>query len=554
LAKYFSPPLPVKDTTIIAIDDLDPTKKLKFELASLDAAETATITVLGDVLLPDTGGAGIVPAVDTTAIIKGSADATKLVRFEVDGLTTGTTRVITVPDNDLTLDDIADTRTPASHALGGAEHSADTLSNLNTKVSDATLIDTADSRLSDARTPTAHTLGGSGHTADTLANLNTKVSDATLIDTGDSRLSDSRTPTAHKASHQDGGGDEISVAALSGTLADAQKIAVEDDGSLIGTRATLNFTGGGVTVTDDSGNDEIDIDIPLVAGDSTSTTVSQSSHGLSVGDPVRNNGTIYVLAKSDTVANVEAFGIVSAVPDVNNFTVITAGFVSGLSGLTKGAVHFVSATGTLTTTEPTISKPVLFADSTTSGFWINMRGFDSAAASSGIWEKTQSVSVTSSTALVDLDLDGTSKLWMVTITGAKPASDQAGNNFDARVLVGGVVETGTVYRDVAERTSGASYSGQGSQGRAFMSLVPGVGGAAGESMMLSILIANPGSTVDDKLFSGKGTYIHNDSGCRKNTFASSFNTQASAIDGFRVYFELSNIIKAEIIVHKMLEF
>lgn len=43
------------------------------------------------------------PVVDTTAIVKGSADGTKLMRFEVDGLTSGNTRVITVPDKNLTL-------------------------------------------------------------------------------------------------------------------------------------------------------------------------------------------------------------------------------------------------------------------------------------------------------------------------------------------------------------------------------------------------------------------------------------------------------------------
>jgi len=41
--------------------------------------------------------------VDTIAIVKGSVDVTKLVRLEVDGLTTATTRVLTVPDKDLTL-------------------------------------------------------------------------------------------------------------------------------------------------------------------------------------------------------------------------------------------------------------------------------------------------------------------------------------------------------------------------------------------------------------------------------------------------------------------
>lgn len=41
-------------------------------------------------------------------------------------------------------------------------------------------------------TPIVHTLGGASHSADTLANLNAKISDATLIDTTDARLSDDR--------------------------------------------------------------------------------------------------------------------------------------------------------------------------------------------------------------------------------------------------------------------------------------------------------------------------------------------------------------------------
>jgi hypothetical protein len=61
------------------------------------------------------------PVVDTTAIAKGSSDATKLVRLEVDGLTTGTTRVITVPDTNLTLAgrDVANTFTPQQSFTNG---------------------------------------------------------------------------------------------------------------------------------------------------------------------------------------------------------------------------------------------------------------------------------------------------------------------------------------------------------------------------------------------------------------------------------------------------
>jgi hypothetical protein len=48
-------------------------------------------------------GVSPAPFVDSTAIAKGSSDSTKQVRFEVDGITTATTRVMTVPDVDLTI-------------------------------------------------------------------------------------------------------------------------------------------------------------------------------------------------------------------------------------------------------------------------------------------------------------------------------------------------------------------------------------------------------------------------------------------------------------------
>jgi hypothetical protein len=43
------------------------------------------------------------PFIDSTAIIKGSADTTKLLRIEVDGFTTATTRVLTAPNYDGTI-------------------------------------------------------------------------------------------------------------------------------------------------------------------------------------------------------------------------------------------------------------------------------------------------------------------------------------------------------------------------------------------------------------------------------------------------------------------
>jgi hypothetical protein len=49
------------------------------------------------------------PFSDAHAIVEGSADATKKVRMEVDGITTSTTRVLTVQDRDMTIGSVAGT-------------------------------------------------------------------------------------------------------------------------------------------------------------------------------------------------------------------------------------------------------------------------------------------------------------------------------------------------------------------------------------------------------------------------------------------------------------
>ena len=68
-------------------------------------------------------GSATAPTTDTSPIVKGSADATKLVRLEVDGLTTATTRVLTVSDKDITiagLDDIKQIQSVTATQAAGA--------------------------------------------------------------------------------------------------------------------------------------------------------------------------------------------------------------------------------------------------------------------------------------------------------------------------------------------------------------------------------------------------------------------------------------------------
>jgi len=119
---------------------------------------------------------------------------------------------------------------------------------------------------------------------------------------------------------------------------------------------------------------------PAGSGVNNSRTVTQTSHGFTTGNVLGFSGTAYILAKADMAADCEVVGIVSAVIDANNFTILTDGYIVGLSGLTPGSTYFLSPTtaGALTVTEPTtpgqVDKPLLVADSAASGYFTNYRG------------------------------------------------------------------------------------------------------------------------------------------------------------------------------------
>lgn len=112
----------------------------------------------------------------------------------------------------------------------------------------------------------------------------------------------------------------------------------------------------------------------------TDRVISQPLHGFSVGQLVYLSGSTYLLASCINVVVAEVVGIVSVVTDANNFTIILSGYISTLSGLTAGTVYFLSSSGTLTSTDPSVanytyvSKPLFVADSTTSGYFNNWRG------------------------------------------------------------------------------------------------------------------------------------------------------------------------------------
>lgn len=167
-------------------------------------------------------------------------------------------------------------------------------------------------------------------------------------------------------------------------------------------------------------------------GKATCEDISQATHGFAVKDVIRNNGTIYVKAQADTGDNSEAIGIVSAVSDANNFTVCYSGRVDGLSGLTAGDVHFLSdsVAGGLTTTEPTaISKPILFATSTTSAVVLIMRGVNADDAGSDLIVQDEGSTLTTAATKINFVGAGVTVTEPVadevdvTISGAGASSD-----------------------------------------------------------------------------------------------------------------------------------
>lgn len=112
---------------------------------SMKIGAANTLTVAG--LVTGTGTINLLSAVvsvgDANFSLKDTGDSTRIVKFELGGLTTSTTRTITFPDADITLVGAANTQTLTNKTLTNAVVGTQTASDNSTKAASTAYVDTA---------------------------------------------------------------------------------------------------------------------------------------------------------------------------------------------------------------------------------------------------------------------------------------------------------------------------------------------------------------------------------------------------------------------------
>ena len=123
--------------------------------------------------------------------------------------------------------------------------------------------------------------------------------------------------------------------------------------------------------------------------------VNQVAHGFSVGEAVYFDGVQWQLAQANAAATLSTH-LVYRVLDVDNFTLIQSGYMTGFVGLNPGDYYFVSPAvpGALQATDPSttsplfFSNPIVLAETATSGWVLPWRAFGPGALSGGVLVST----------------------------------------------------------------------------------------------------------------------------------------------------------------------
>jgi hypothetical protein len=168
---------------------------------------------------------------------------------------------------------------------------------------------------------------------DTLAEINSIISDATLIDTSDSRLSDARAPTAHASSHQNGGSDEIATATPA-----ANAIPKAGAAGTIATGWLPDLSGTYITTETN------DLETDGAAGIADDEMVMGSGAGTAAYIPMPSSGTNGCSGSADKLLYNTATNTFSCGADVGTVTSVA---ITGSDGLQVDSGSPITSSGTI---------------------------------------------------------------------------------------------------------------------------------------------------------------------------------------------------------------
>ncbi len=206
------------------------------------------------------------------------------------------------------------------------------------------------------------------------------VSTTNPIATGDNdpRLTDARTPTAHKTSHELGGSD-----ALTGNLDANARHNVSKAGTSVGTRRGINLVEGSnitITAADNSASERVDVTIAAAAGSGETNTASnigvggvgvfKAKSGVDLQFKKINAGSNKVTITDDTVNNELDVDVnpanFSSIPEsaVTNLTADLTAKIDKATATTKGDLLAATAASAIARQAVGTDGQVLTADST----------------------------------------------------------------------------------------------------------------------------------------------------------------------------------------------